>query len=254
MLPPGSRSGPVRTGEADGGGRCLLNFRSGASPPLGASLRCSVVRLAPQQMQRAADRMDVWPLGRASPRRHPVRLAMHSVRRPPSGTCSHALCDASQQCCIGRRERRKAVRPSARARCWILLFNPIPHSHGVSSVPERAGLRVAVSYCGLPRVAETWRQFACGQNKTPAAGPGRKTACCICHRALGRWTSNARGTFARSVNIARFPSINSSPGWIEDFRLQAVDHARHASKSGSRICSGSRCFRGLQTALSDSAG
>ena len=151
-------------------------------------------------------------------------------------------------------QRRKAVRPSTRARCRILLFNPIPHSHGVSSVPERAVLRVAVSCCGLPRVAETRRHLRAGKTKPRLLGRGAKPHAAFIQCASGAGCQTREAPLQGLPTLRGFSRSTPRPAELRPSASKPSIMLGTQTESGSRICPGSRWNCCLQSALSDSAG
>jgi hypothetical protein len=59
--------------------------------------------------------------------------------------------------------------------------------------------------------------------------PGRPRYPVLVHRAVALLHASFRPHLA--VTPLRFANPSPSSGWIEDFHLQAVDHARHTTKS-----------------------
>src|SRR5947207_9638916 len=59
--------------------------------------------------------------------------------------------------------------------------------------------------------------------------PGRPRYPVLVHRSAALLHASFRPHLA--MTPLRFPNPSPSSGWIEDFHLQAVDHARHTTKS-----------------------
>src|SRR5207244_13041149 len=64
--------------------------------------------------------------------------------------------------------------------------------------------------------------------------PGRPLYPVLVHRAAALLHTSFRRHLA--ITPLRFANPSPPSGWIEDFHLQAVDHARHTKKSGSGRC------------------